>query len=139
MKTPILLVVLALAGSAVAGVTSRDIVQSSDSASCRTHRSDCAGMKSTGTPGAYYRSNFFRNAVLVCNDTPNFMTFFVYFGDMPGPNGIDGMVRIGANVYQVTVEPYRKSFLDQRSSCYWVSARPGKWGIDLSERRIVRE
>lgn len=96
-------------------------------------------MKSAGTPGAFYRSNLFRNAVLVCNDTPNFMTFFVYYGDMPGDNGVDGMVRIGANVYQVTVEPYRRSFLDQRGSCYWVSARPGKWAIDLAERRIVRQ
>ena len=96
-------------------------------------------MKSTGTPGAFHRSNFFHNAVVVCNDTSRFMTFFVYYGDMPGPNSVNDMVRIGANVYELVVPPYQRSFLEQRGSCYWVSARPGKWGIDLSERRIVRQ
>ena len=53
--------------------------------------------------------------------------------------GDDDMVRIGANVYELVVPPYQRSFLEQRGSCYWVSARPGKWGIDLSERRIVQQ
>jgi hypothetical protein len=93
-------------------------------------------MKDAGTPGTYYHSNFEHNAVICINDTAHFTTFFIYYGDMGGPNDINEMIRIGANVYQVVVPPYQRSFVDQRGRCYWVASKPGKWGIDLAKRRL---
>jgi len=137
MKTIHYLALLAFAGSAFAGVTTRQVNQSSEFGSCRNRHFHCAFAKDAGTPGAYYHSNLARNAVIVINDTPDFMTFFVYSGDMPGSNDINDMIRIGANVYQVVVSPYQTSFLDQRGRCYWVGSKQGRWGIDSMQRRIV--
>jgi hypothetical protein len=137
MKTNLpYLAVLAFAGSAFAGetvVTSRTTYQSSESASSHA----CGRFKNAGTPGAFYHSNFSRNAVLLCNDTPDFMTFFVYSGDVAGPNDINHMIRIGAQVYEIVVPPYRRSYTDQRGRHYWVGSKRGKWGIDLATHQIV--
>ena len=133
------LTVLALAGSAFAGetvVTSR-----------RTYRSgECSGTheggssirsRSTGTPGAYYHSNLFRNAVILTNDTAGYMTFFVYSAELSGPADLDSLVHKGAHVYEIVVPPYQVSYTDQRGRHYWVCSKPGKWGIDPMRNRIV--
>ena len=136
MKTTSCLALLALAGSAVAGVTSNSVCQSSDAASCRSREHICGWYRDAGTPGTFYHSNLGRDAVICINDTPHFTTFFVYFGDMPGSNDVNDMIRIGAYVYQVIVPPYQKSFIDQRGRCYWVGSKPGKWGIDPTTHRL---
>jgi hypothetical protein len=123
----------ALIGSALAGETYRSLEQCPT-----TNGTTSRHNRSAGPEGTYYRSNFARNAVILTNDTPNFVTFFVYDGDLTGPNDIHHMVRIGAQVYPVVVPPYQKSYADQRGRRYWVCAKPGKWGIDLQTNRIVR-
>ena len=133
------LAILALAGSAFAGetvVTTRRSYLSGESCS-GTHEGSSRRTRSTGTPGAYYHSNLFRNAVILINDTPDYMTFFVYSGDLTGANDLNHMVRIGAHVYEVVVPPHKVSFTDQRGRHYWVCSKPGKWGIDMAKHRIV--
>jgi hypothetical protein len=124
---------LALIGSAFAGETYRssEHCKITDGTSTRKNRS-------AGPDGTYYRSNFARNAVILTNDTPNFVTFFVYAGDLPGPNDVFNMVRAGAIVDEVVVAPYQRSFANQNAKRYWVCAKVGKWGIDLQRNRIVR-
>lgn len=90
-----------------------------------------------GTPGAYYRSNFFHNAVLLINDTPDYMTFFVYSADVCGPNDINGFIRRGAHVYPAIVPPYGRSFTDERGRHYWVGSKQGKWAIDQTRNCVV--
>jgi len=124
---------LALIGSAFAGETSRSPEQ------CEiTNGTSSIRNRSAGPEGTYYRSNFSRNAVIFTNKTPNYVTFFVYAGELAGPNDIYKMVRVGAPVYPVVVPPFQKSYADQRGRRYWVCAKPGKWGIDLQTNRIVR-
>lgn len=139
MKTVLsYLTFLATAASAFAGET---VVNSrkytADSCGITSGGSSCR-TRSAGTEGAYYHSNFFRNAVILTNDTADFMTFFVYFGDLPGPNSVERMVRLGAPVSQLVVPPYKTYLTDQRASVYWVCAKPGKWVVDLMRNRIVR-
>lgn len=134
------LTVLALAGSAFAGetvVSSRNIYRASRECSGTHEGGSSIRQRSTGTPGAYYRSNLFRNAVILSNDTPGYMTFFVYSAELSGPADLDGLVRRGAHVYEIVVPPYQVSFTDQRGRHYWVCSKPGKWGIDLMRNRIV--
>jgi hypothetical protein len=131
------LAILAITGTAFAGetvVTTRYSVESCSHT--QTGRSSTRN-RSAGTEGAYYRSNLFRNAVILTNDTPDFMTFFVYAGDVSGPADLHSLVRTGAHVYEVVVPPYKVSFTDQRGPRYWVCSKPGKWGIDLMMNRIV--
>ncbi|MEO6786472.1 MAG: hypothetical protein ABI318_10100, partial [Chthoniobacteraceae bacterium] len=71
------------------------------------------------------------------NDTPDFVTFFVYSADEPGSADIHDLIRQSAHVYPTIVPPYGRSFTDQRGRFYWVCTKPGKWGIDLAERRIA--
>ncbi len=136
MKTILFCSVLAFAGSALAGVNS--ITVSESQSDCH-HRAHYGRMKDAGTPGTYYRSNFFRNEVIVVNDTSDFVTFFVYFGDVSGPNHINKMIRTKAPVYELVVAPYQSSFFEQRGRCYWVGTTPGKCGIDPARGRIVCE
>ena len=128
-----------LTASAFAGETVVDSRRySEESCSSNTTGASSWRKRSAGPEGAYYHSNFSRNAVILTNDTADFMTFFVYFGDLPGPNNVDDMVRIGARVYGVVVPPYTTSLTNQRASGYWICAKPGRWGIDLMRNRIVR-
>jgi hypothetical protein len=130
--------VLALINSAFAGETVVNSRRYSvDSCGITSGGSSCRA-KSAGAEGAYYHSNFSRNAVILTNDTANFMTFLVYFGDLSGPNSVERMVEMGATVYEVVVPPYKKCLTDQRASVYWVCAKPGKWGIDRMRNRVVR-
>jgi hypothetical protein len=130
------LAILAVAGPAFAGDTVRAIYRSESCAG--THeRGSSIFKRSTGTPGAYFRSNLFRDAVILYNDTPEYMTFFVYSSDQAGPANLTSLVRKGAHVYDVIVPPYRIYHTDQRGRHYWVCSKPGKWGIDLAKGRIV--
>ena len=82
---------LAILGSAFAGdgiVTSTRTYQATDSGA-RGGR-----MKDAGTPGAIYHSNFPGNAIVLLNKTPEYVTFFIYFADMRGPNDVDEMIRL---------------------------------------------
>ncbi len=137
MKTLRFLPLLALTASAIAGVTSSDAYQSSGRTSTRHSYSGYS--KETGTPGTHYYSNLFRNAVYVVNDTSDFVTFFIYFADQPGPNSVNKMIRINANVYEMVVPPYQTRFFEQRASHYWVGTRTGKWAIDTAHGRIVAQ
>ena len=121
-------------GSAFAGETMA--TSSSGKTSVSTQERHCRG-KSAGTEGAYYHSNFWRNAVILCNDTPNYMTFFVYCGDMRAPNDINELIHNGAQVYEIVVPPHKTSYTDQRARYYWVGSKRGKWGIDMARNRIV--
>jgi hypothetical protein len=93
--------------------------------------------RNAGTPGAYYHSNFFHNAIMLINDTPDYMTFFVYSGDVCGPNDINGFIRRGAHVYPTLVPPYGRSFTDERAHHYWVGSKRGKWAIDLTRNCVT--
>jgi len=88
-------------------------------------------------PGAYYRSNVMRNAVIFRNDTPQFVTFFVYFGDNRGPNNVNEMLRANAYVFEQVVPPYQSTFIDQKSQYYWVGSKEGKWMV--GNRGIVAQ
>jgi hypothetical protein len=68
-----------------------------------------------------------RNAVIFRNDTPSFVSFFVYFGNNSGPNNVNGMIRNNAFVYEMVVAPYATSFVDQRARYYWVGSKEGRW------------
>lgn len=140
MKTKLTLVaVLAFAGCAFAGqptVTSSQYYRPSESARCSAHPSPCA-VKNAGTPGAFYQSNLARNAVILINDTPHFMTFFVYSGNMCESNDINAMISRGAHVYETVVPPFTRSFSNQRGRHYWVGTKPGRWGIDLAQNRVA--
>ena len=94
--------------------------------------------QSAGTEGAYYHSNLSHNAVILINETSEFMTFFVYSGDICGPNDVNEMIRIGAQVYEIVVPPHQVSYTDERARHYWVCSKPGKWGIDMAANRVVR-
>ena len=83
--------------------------------------------------GVYYRSNVMRNAVIFRNDTPNFVSFFVYFGDNAGPNSVNDMLRSDAFVYEQVVPPYQTSFVDQKGRFLWVGSKVGK--MDGGARR----
>lgn len=135
MKTLRFLPLLALTASAIAGVTSTDAYEDSST----TRQSHSGRCKETATPGACYYSNLFRNAVYVVNDTSDFVTFFVYFADRPGPNSISKMIRTNAHVYEMVVPPYQTRFFEQKASHYWVGTRTGKWAIDPSRGRIVSQ
>lgn len=124
----------AFAGETV--VTSRSSYRSEECSGTHEGGSSIRS-RSTGTPGAYYHSNLFRNAVVLINDTPGYMTFFVYSADRPGPADVDSLVRLGAHVYEIVVPPYQVSYTDQRARHYWVCSKPGKWGIDMMRNRIV--
>ena len=141
MKTTLsYLAVLALAGSAFAGetvVTSRTSYRSSGECSGTHDGGSSVRSRSTGTPGASYHSNLFRNAVILTNDTAGYMTFFVYSSDLSGPANLDRLVHRGAHVYEIVVPPYQISHTDQRGRHYWVCSKPGKWGIDMMRNRIV--
>lgn len=126
--------ILAILGSAFAGdgiVISTRTYQTTDSGA------RCGRMKDAGTPGAFYHSNFPGNAVVLLNKTPEYVTFFIYFADMRGPNDVDEMIRLGAPVYPSVVSPYQKGMSNMRGSSYWVSSRPGKWRIDPVAHRLV--
>ncbi len=131
-----LLAALATASAALAGET---VVTTTRSEIELTHcnRYDCV-MKSAGTPGAFFRTNFSHNAVVFYNDTPHYITFFMYSGDICGPNDVDLMIRAGAQVYEVVVPPYQTSFSDRRGRFFWIGSKPGKWGIDASSRQLAR-
>jgi hypothetical protein len=132
------LTLLALATSAFAGETVVSMHKyTGDSCRITSGESSCRA-KGAGPEGAYYRSNFSRNAVILTNDTADFMTFFVYFADSPGPNSVERMVNLGATVYEFLVPPYKTYLTNQRGSVYWVCAKPGEWGIDVMRNRIVR-
>ena len=135
------LAVLAFADSALAGesvITTSTTYQTSVSSGACAHGLHWGRIKNAGTAGAFYHSNFSHNAVLLCNDTPDFMTFFVYCADVPGRNDINDMIRIGAHVYETVVPPYGKSYTDQRGRYYWVGSKPGRWGIDATRNRVAR-
>jgi len=134
MKTALaLLTGLTLIGNALAGVGI-----TGPSRGCPLTDGTASGSyRSAGPDGAWYRSNFSRNAIFVKNDTSDYMTFFVYSGSEPGTVSIDRMVRIGAPVYYVIVPPHQQSFIDQRGRYCWVCAKPGWRGIDLQTNRIV--
>lgn len=126
---------IAVAGNAFAGdsvVTTRQSYQSSETACSRTIRT-----RNAGTEGAYYRSNLFQNAVVLINDTSDFMTFFVYSGALCGPSDINHLIRTGAHVYETVVPPHQMSFTDQRGHHYWIGSKRGKWGIDMAHNRVV--
>lgn len=97
----------------------------------------CGGMKGAGTPGAFYHSNFQRNGVRLFNNTQDYMTFFVYFADLPGPNDVNEMIRIGAQVYPTVMSPYEKALIERRGTHYWVASKPGRWRIDQAARQLV--
>ncbi len=141
MKNTLSLIVsLAFVGSASAGetvVTSSKTYHRSEYARCSAHAYGFFGWKEAGTPGTYYRSNCGRNAILLVNNTPEFMTFFVYSGDLCSPNDINAMISDGAHVYETVVPPYTRSFSNQRAKHYWVGTKPGKWGIDLAKNRVA--
>ena len=141
MKTTLpFLAVLALVGTAFAGqavVTSSKTYQPSESARCSAHPCPSA-VKNAGTPGAFYRSNCGRNAVMLLNDTPDFMTFFVYSGNFCEYADINGLISSGAQVYETVVPPYTRSYTNQRGRHYWVGSKPGKWGIDPQKNRVAR-
>lgn len=132
MKLLRFLALLAVAGSAYAGVTTYETVESS-----RTCEGQCRHMKNAGTPGTCYRSNLFRNAVIVVNDTPRFMTFFVYFADMPCSRDINSMIRSSAYIQEMIVPPHQKRYFEQRRSHYVIGTKPGRWSIDASQGRLV--
>lgn len=133
------LTLIALAGSAFAGDSVVTLRRYSGASCSGTHEGGSSiHYRGTGTPGAYYRSNLCRNAVILLNDTPDFMTFFVYSGALSGPADLNSLVHTGAHVYEIVVPPYTTSFTDQRARNYWVCSKPGKWGIDLMVNRIVR-
>ena len=100
--------------------------------------SRCVRTHSAGTEGAYYHSNLSHNAVILINETSEFMTFFVYSGDRCGPNDVNEMIRIGAQVYSTVVPPHQVSYTDERGRHYWVCSKPGKWSIDMAANRAVR-
>lgn len=136
MKNLILsLVFLMGAGSAFAGVRVVSTVQTEPSCDAKCDRT--THTRSAGTPGAYYRSNFFHNAVLLKNASSDFMTFFVYSGDVCGTNDINKMIRSGAHVYEMVVPPHGRSFTDERGHHYWVGSKRGKWGVDPVTNRVV--
>lgn len=139
MKTPLsFIAALAFAGTAFAGqaVVTTTVYQSSEYVRCSAHVPGI-GFKDAGSPGTYYKSNCGRNAVLLVNDTPEFMTFFVYFGDLCSPNDINHMIWSGAQVYETVVPPFTRSFSNQRAKHYWVGTKPGKWGIDMAKNRVA--
>jgi hypothetical protein len=74
---------------------------------------------------------------MLINDTPDYMTFFVYSGDVCGPNDINGFIRRGAHVYPTLVPPYGRSFTDERAHHYWVGSKRGKWAIDLTRNCVT--
>ena len=137
MKTLRFLTLLAFAGSAFAGVNSYDRCQTTDSAHARAQHAPRARLKDAGTPGTYYYSNLFRNAVFVVNDTPCFMTFFVYFSDLPGSSDINGMIRHNAHIQQMVVPPYQTRYFEQRRSHYVIGTRHGSWAIDSTKGTLV--
>ena len=129
------LALLVAASTAFAGervITADRTVRYSDAQCSRTTK-----VTNAGTPGAYYRSNFFHNAVMLINDTPDYMTFFVYSADVCGPNDINGFIRRGAHVYPAIVPPYGRSFTDERGRHYWVGSKQGKWAIDQTRNCVV--
>ena len=137
IATPIL-AALAFATTAFGGetvITTRTQVSETEFTHC--NRYDCV-MKNAGTPGAFFRSNFSRNAVVFYNDTPNYMTFFMYSGDICGPNDVNNMIRTGAQVYEVVVPPYQTSFSDRRGRFFWIGSKPGQWGIDAARHQLAR-
>lgn len=136
MKTLRFLTVLAFAGSAFAGVDSYDRCQT-NSARAGAHHAPCARLKDAGTPGTYHYSNLFRNAVTVVNDTPCFMTFFVYFSDQPNSSDINGMIRHNAHIQPMVVPPYQTRYFEQRRSHYVIGTRHGSWAIDSTKGRLV--
>ena len=132
MKATALLAIVALAGSAIAGSTQYQPDYESSEAnvghpSCR--------YKNAGTPGASYRSNCSRNAVYLRNDTSEYVTFFVYFRDLDGPNTINSALSQNAFVYERVVAPHQVSRMDQRARYYCVGSREGKWAV--GDRGIV--
>ncbi len=132
------LVALASAAMSFAGqsvVSVRTEISETDLAPC--NRFSCK-LKSAGAPGAFHRSNLEHNAVVCYNDTPGFMTFFVYSGDICGPANVGEIIRQGAQVYEIVVPPYQTSFTDRHGRFYWVGSRPGKWGIDPASRQLAR-
>ena len=136
MKNALLsLLFLVSAGSTFAGqrVVAVDRADTSFESQCSRTRK----VTNAGTPGAYYRSNFFHNAVLLINESSDYMTFFVYSGAVCGPNDINKMIRVGAHVYEIVVPPHSRSFTDERGRHYWVGSKRGKWGVDLSTNRVV--
>ncbi len=139
MKIIPFLATLMISAAALAGerIVSRTTEQRWDEPSSCAREIHCGRIKNAGTPGAFYHSNFSRNAVILCNDTPDFMTFFVYSGDVAGTNEINHLIRVGAHVYEVIVPPYQKGFTDQRGREYWVGSKKGKWAIDLMTKRVV--
>ena len=140
MKLPIpFLASLAFAATAFSGENVVTTTRYHVSETGRTHCSafDC-GLKSAGVPGAFYRSNFSRNAVVFINDTADFVTFFVYSGDICGPNEVNEMIRAGAQVYEVVVPPYQTSFTDRRGRYFWVGSKRGQWGIDPARHQLAR-
>ena len=137
MKTLRFLTFLAIAGSAFAGTDSSDRCQTSDSARAHAHQAPCGHMKNAGTPGTYYYSNLFRNAVYVVNDTSCFMTFFVYFSDQPGSSDINEMIRHNAYIQEMVVPPYQTRYFEQRRSHYVIGTKPGRWAIEASQGRLV--
>lgn len=141
MKLPVpFLAALAFTTTAFAGET----MVSSDRAyhvseTWLTHCNRYDGvLKNAGTSGAFYRTNFSHNAVTFFNDTPHYMTFFIYSGDICGPVDMNGAIHSGAQVYEVVVPPYRTSFSDRRGRFFWVGSKLGKWGIDAANRQLAR-
>jgi hypothetical protein len=142
MKTTLFcLTILAFVGTAFAGQTTGNsprTYKASEATCCNAHTRPCGRLKNAGTPGAFYRSNPGRNAVILVNDTPQFMTFFVYSGDLCAPNDINALISNGAHVYETVVPPYTRSYTNQRGRHYWIGSKPGKWGIDPAKNRIAR-
>lgn len=130
------LALVVLTGSAFAGERMFSLdkaCHSSEIACSRTVQT-----RSAGTDGAYYHSNLSHNAVILINETSEFMTFFVYSGAVCGPNDVNGLIRNGAQVYETVVAPHQISRTDERGRHYWVCSKPGKWGIDMAANRVVR-
>ena len=125
----------AFAGENVVSSTTRYQVSEAGRTQCSAF--DCR-LKSTGIPGAFYRSNFSRNAVVFFNDTADFMTFFIYSADICGPNEVNEMIRAGAQVYEIVVPPYQTGFSDRRGRYFWVGSKRGKWGIDPARHQLAR-
>jgi hypothetical protein len=129
MKTVPFLTLIAIAASAgisIAGESERPVSYES---STYDYGYASTRFRSAGMEGAYYRSNVMRNAVIFRNDTPNFVSFFVYFGDNAGPNSVNDMLRSDAFVYEQVVPPYQTSFVDQKGRFLWVGSKVGRWTV----------
>ena len=133
MKLAALLAPLAFATTAIGGVNTVETY--------RVETGTCEGYSARGResvlPGTYHYSNFCRNAVYMVNETSDFVTFFVYFGSVPGINDVDKMVRSQATVYEMIVPPQSRRFLEQRGPQSWICAKPGKWAVDRAAARVV--